>query len=66
MQFLPTEIRGWINSGGLNLDNCSNDSLLGCFLEVYLDYYYQLHDLHCDYAFVGEKIKVTEKMLLEY
>ena len=47
-QLLPTEILDWVNSKDFNLDNYSNNSLIGCFLQV--DPYYpdELHNLHSD------------------
>ena len=44
----------------------SNDSPLGCFLEVDLDYPNELHDLENDYPLAGEKKEVTEEMLCKY
>ena len=66
MQLLPTEILYWVNSKNFNLDNYFNNSPIGCFLEVDLDYPDELHDLHNDYPLLGEKIKVTKEMLFEY
>ena len=56
MQLLPTEILDWVNSKDFNLDNCSNDSLIGCLLDAYLDYPNKLHDLHNDYLLADEKV----------
>ena len=50
MELFPTEI--------LDLENYSNNSPVGCFLEINLDYPDELHDLHNDCPLVGEK-KVT-------
>ena len=44
MEPLPTEILDWVNPKYFNLDNHSIDSLIGCFLEVDLDYLDELHD----------------------
>ena len=38
MQLFPTEILDWVDPKDFNLDNYSNDSPIGCFLEVDLDY----------------------------
>ena len=46
VQFLPTEILDWVNSKDFNLGNYSDNSPIGCFLEVDLDYHDKLHDLH--------------------
>ena len=43
----------------LNVDNYSNDSKVGFFLEVDLVYSDELCDLH-DYPLAGEKIIVTK------
>ena len=43
-----------------------DNSTIGCFLEVDLDYPDDLHDLHNDYPSAGKKIKLTEEMLSEY
>ena len=55
VQLLPTEILDWVNPKYFNLDNYSNDSPIGCFLEVDLDY--------PDYPLADEKIQVRKKML---
>ena len=46
MQLLPTEILDWVNLKDLNPDNYSNNSLIGRFLELDLDYPNELHGLH--------------------
>ena len=61
----PIEIIDWVNLNNFNLYNYSNDSTIGCFLEVDLDYPNEQHDLHDDYPLVGEN-KVAEKMMSEY
>ena len=53
MQLLPAEILDWVNTKEFNLDNYSNDSPVGCFLEVDLDYPDELHELHNDYPLVN-------------
>ena len=50
----------------VDLDNYSNNILIGSFLEVYLDYPDEFINLHNDYPLVGEKIKVIKQMLSEY
>ena len=37
-QVLQTETLDWVNPKDFNLDNYSNDSPRGCFLEVDIDY----------------------------
>ena len=56
MQLLPTEILDRVNPKDFNLDNYSDNSPKGCFLEVYLDYPDELNDFN---DLFGEKIKVT-------
>ena len=46
-------IPDWVNSQDLNLDNYCNDSRVGCFLEVDLDYPDELQDFHNDFPLVG-------------
>ena len=60
MQLLPTRILHWVNPRDFNLDNYSNNTPIGCFLEADLDYPDELHDLHNDYPLAGKKVKVTE------
>ena len=46
-------IPDWVNSQDFNLDNYCNDSRVGCFLEVDLDYPDELQDFHNDFPLVG-------------
>ena len=55
MQLFPTEILDWVNPKDFNVDNYSNDSPVGYFLEVDLDYPDELHDLRNDYSLAGKK-----------
>ena len=55
MQLLPTEMLDWVNPKDLNLHNYSNDSQIGYFLEVDLNYSKELHDLDNDYHLASEK-----------
>ena len=66
MQLLPTEIRDWVNQKDFSIDNYSNDSPIGCFLKVDLDYPDELHDLHNGYPLAGETLKVAEEILSKY
>ena len=43
-QFLPSEILDWLNPKDFSLDINSNDSPIGCFEEVDIDYPDELHD----------------------
>ena len=44
-ELLPTEILYWVNPKDCNLDNYSNNSPIGCFVKVDLDYPDELLDL---------------------
>ena len=46
MHCFPSKILDWINSKDCNVDNYSNNSPIGCFLEVDFDYLDEFHDLH--------------------
>ena len=54
MQLLQTELLDWVNPKDFNVDNYSNDSKIGCFLNVNLDHPDELHDLHNDYPLAGK------------
>ena len=65
MQLLPTEILNWVNH--FILDDCSNNDLIDCFLEIDFDYSDQ-HDMQNDYLFLetikplkGEDNLISEK-----
>ena len=69
MQLLPTEILNWVNH--FILDDCSNNGLIDCFLEIDFDYSDQ-HDMQNDYLFLetikplkGEDNLISEKQLLK-
>ena len=67
MQLRPNEILDWVNKKDFNLDNHPNDSPVGCFLEICLNYPDELRNLHKGYHLAGEKKKeFAEKMLPEY
>ena len=56
-----------INNETINrILNKSDNSLLGYFLEVDLDYPENLHDCHKDYPLAPEKIKIKEELLSPY
>ena len=48
-----------------NLDNLLDDSPIGHYLEVDLDFPDEVHDLHNDYTLGAEK-KLTKEILSEY
>ena len=56
----------WVDPKDFNLNNYSNDSPIGCFLEINLDYPDDLHGLHNDYPSTSEKIEATEQIIPEY
>ena len=62
MQPLPTEILDWADPKDFNLDNYLNDSPIGFFLEIELDYPDELHDLHNDYPLSIEQLEVSKEM----
>ena len=49
-----------------NLNNCSNNSAIGCFLKVDVDYPDKFHNLYHNNFLVDEKMKVGEEILSEY
>ena len=53
--FLSTEMLDWVNPKDFNLNSYSNDIPIGFFLEIYLYYSDELHDLHNDFPLSGEK-----------
>ena len=44
----------------------SEKSLIGYFLEVELEYLYELHKLHNDYPLAPKKLAVSSDMLSKY
>ena len=63
IKLLPIEILDWVNSKDFNLDNFSDDSPVGCFLEADLDY---PDDYRNDYALAGEKVEIRKEILPDY
>ena len=49
MQLILTEILDLIDSKDFILDSYSKHSPIACFLEVHLEYPYELHDLYNNY-----------------
>ena len=58
-QLLLTWILEWVSSIDFKLENYSNDSPIGWFLEINFDYPNKLHNFHYDYPLASEKVKVT-------
>merc|ERR1711911_488777 len=68
-QYLPTGGFRWLTKREIknyDLAKYKDDSKKGLILEVDLEYPNELHDLHDDYPFAPEKVKVTEDMLSNY
>ena len=51
---------------GLDVNLISEESPIGYFLEVDLEYPDELHELHNDYPLAPEKLAVSSDMLLKY
>ena len=68
-QSLPYGGFDWLNKqeiNELNLDSISENSSIGYFLEVDLEYPSELHDSHNDYALAPEKPEISSDMLPKY
>ena len=53
MQHTPTEILDWINPNDFNLNGCSKDSLIDCFLKIGFGYPDELRDMQNDYILLS-------------
>ena len=68
-QYLPYGSFKWLSNEELNnidLGKYKEDSNDGLILEVDLEYPKDLHELHNNYPFAPEKVKVSKDMLSEY
>ena len=65
-KFLSTNGFKWIDPKELDLNKYTSNSLMGCVLEVDLEYPKELHELHNDYPLVPDKIETKKEMLPEY
>ena len=66
-EYLPYEGFEWLrNVDEFDVMSVSEKSLIGYFLEVDLEYYDELHELHNDYPLAPEKPAVSSDMLSKY
>ena len=68
-QYLPTGNFRWITHKEIDkvdLAKYKENGKKGLILEVDLEYYQELHDLHNDYPVCPEKVKVSNDMLSDY
>ena len=68
-QPLPYGGFDWLNKQQINeldLESVSENSSIGYFLEVDLEYPDELHDLHNDYPLAPEKLEISSDMLSKY
>ena len=63
MQLLLTEILYWVMQKHFNLNNYPNNSPIGCFFKVDIDYPDELHNLYNNYFFSRWKNKSNGKCL---
>ena len=64
-QPLPYGRFDWLNEheiSKLDLDSVSENSSIGYFLEVDLEYPSELHDYHNDYPLAPEKLEISSDM----
>lgn len=70
LQNMPYSGFRWINPEEYNLQEyeklCNDNLNVGHILEVDLEYPEELHDLHNEYPFCPEHLKITEDMLSKY
>ena len=69
IQSLPVSNFKFLNEKEIhkfNLNSISENSSIGYFLEVDLEYCKELHDSHSDYPLCPEKIEVNSNMLSKY
>ena len=59
----------WLNKKDINrfdVDSIGGNSSIGYILEVDLNYYDKLHELHNDYPLAPEKLEISQNMLSKY
>ena len=62
-KFLPTSGLKWIASKEFDLNKYTSNSTKGCVLEVNLEYFKELQELHNDDPIAPEKIEIKQGML---
>ena len=66
-EYLPYEGFKWLKTfDQFDVMSFSEKILIGYFLEVYLKYLDELHELHNDHPLAPEKLAVSSDMLLKY
>ena len=66
-KYLPYGEFRWVkNVDGFDVMSINEESDIGYFLEVDLDYPDELHELHHDYLLAPEKLAVSNDMLSAY
>ena len=66
-KYLPYGEFEWLeNIDGFDINSVSEESDTGFFLEVYLEYPDELHELHNDYPLAPEKLAVSSNVLSGY
>ena len=69
IQSLPVSDFKWMSEKdieSLDVMSVEDDTDIGCFLEVDLEYPKELHDLHSDYPLAPEKMDISHEMLSPY
>ena len=55
-----------VKKSGFDVNSVSEKSPMGYFLEVYLEYPDELHELHNDYPLAPEKLAISSDMLSKF
>ena len=66
-EYLPYGEFKWLkNADGFDVNSISEEIPIVYFLEIYLEYPDELHELHNDYPLAQEKLAVSSDMLSKY